>query len=144
LKFSGGTAGRLDVIMPGGRVRKLIRSGAIQIFPAIERFEDNTVVFKNGTTLTPGLVLYATGFAPGLRHLQLLGLETHPDTGVPLTRNFESVNVPNLFFLGFELLRNFQSRFLRGIRHDAVVLASLIEQHAAQAQPHQPRELCPA
>ena len=144
LKFSGGAAGKLDVVMPGGRVRKLIDSGAIQTFPAVASLEDDTVIFENGTTLAPGLVLYATGFAPGLRHLHSLGLETHPDIGVPLTSHMESVNVPDLFFLGFEMLRNFQSRFLRGIRNDAIVLAGIVEQRAARAHSRNPRELCPA
>ncbi len=133
LRFPGRNAGQLDVPMPGGRVRKLIQSGAIQTVPALARFEPDSVVLEDGSTLAPQVVLYATGFAPSLSYLRPLALEACPVTGVPLTRNMESIAVPNLFFLGFEMLRNFQSRFLRGLRNDAVVLAAEIERRVPQA-----------
>jgi putative flavoprotein involved in K+ transport len=116
--------------MPGGRVRKLIESGAIQCFPAIRRFEQRAVAFENGQTAAPDIVIFATGFAPALKHLATLHLQSCSETGVPLTRNMESVSEPGLFFLGFEMLRNFRSRFLRGIRKDAVVLAEIIAARA--------------
>lgn len=122
----GSRGGPLDVRMPGGRLRKLIQSGAIKTYPVIARFTDKGVVFENNETFHPRVVLYATGFAPALQHLDSLRLARCAVTNVPLTRDMESVSVPNLFFLGFEMLRNFQSRFLRGIRRDAVVLAEII------------------
>jgi thioredoxin reductase len=143
LKMQAASAGKLDVRMAGGRMPKLIRSGAIQTFPAIARYESEAVVFENGATLKPAVVIYATGFAANLGFLDSLGLEVHAETGVPLTRNMESVSVPNLFFLGFEMLRNFQSRFLRGIRNDAVVLAATIEQRVALLPRRNPEDLPP-
>ena len=113
-------------------MRKLIRSGAVATFPAIARFEKDFVLFTNGERLAPGIVFYTTGFAPALRHLAELNLMLCSETGTPLTRQMESISVPNLFFLGFEMLRNFQSRFLRGIRNDAVLLAEVIEQRTAR------------
>ena len=142
LRLPGHVPGKLDVPMPGGRVRKLIRSGAIQVFPDVSRFEQDAVVFEGGTRLRPQVVLYATGFVPSLDYLRTMALEVRPDTGVPLTHNMESLGVPNLFFLGFEMLRNFQSRFLRGIRNDAVSLADIIEARAAKRPRHHLRELC--
>jgi thioredoxin reductase len=121
-----GRGRKLDVPMPGGRVKKLIRCGAIQTFPAIERFERDHVVFTNGAILKPDVVIYATGFAPHLNFLTPLNLDIDSDTDLPVTREMESVSVSNLFFLGFEMLRNFQSRFLRGIRNDAIMLADRI------------------
>ena len=128
LILSGGRAGPVDVRMPGGRAKKLIQSRTVATFPSIVRIERNAVVFANGEQLTPGIILYATGFAPALQHLSDLRLMFCSETGTPLTRNMQSTSVPNLFFLGFEMLRNFQSRFLRGIRKDAVVLAERIEE----------------
>lgn len=116
----------LDVKMPGGRVRKLVQSGAIRCYPAIRKFSEREVLFDDGATLAPQLVIFATGFAPALKFLAPLSLAVCAETGVPLTHGMESVSVPNLFFLGFEMLRNFQSRFLRGIRKDAVELAEII------------------
>jgi hypothetical protein len=143
LMLSGGRAGALDVRMSGGRTKKLIQSGAIATFSAIARFEKDSVVFTNGERLAPGVVLYATGFAPALRHLAELNLMLCSATGTPLTRQMESVSVPNLFFLGFEMLRNFQSRFLRGIRNDAVALAEIIQKRATRFPAQHVTELCP-
>jgi hypothetical protein len=127
LMLSAGRARALDVRMAGDRAKKLIQSGAVATFPAIACFEENSVVFANDERFAPGIVLYTTGFAPALRHLAGLNLMLCSETGTPLTHQMESTSVPDLFFLGFEMLRNFQSRFLRGIRNDAVELADLIE-----------------
>jgi hypothetical protein len=132
LKFMRDGGSKLDVRMPGGRVRHLIESGQIRCFPSIARFERDTVVFENGATAKPDVVLHATGFAPTLAHLKGLALDLCPENGLPLTHDMESVNVPNLFFLGFEMLRNFRSRFLRGLRDDALVLADQIHKRAEQ------------
>lgn len=126
LKVFRGPGQKLDVPMQGGRVRKLIESGDIATYPAIERFERDKVTFTNGEALKPDLVIYATGFAPTLRFLEALPIDVHQDTGMPVTREMESVSVPNLFFIGLEMLQNFQSRFLRGIRNDAIQLAHAI------------------
>ncbi|HMJ90912.1 MAG TPA: FAD-dependent oxidoreductase [Candidatus Acidoferrum sp.] len=131
LRLCFGPGRKIDVRMPGGRVRKLIESGAIKCFPAIVKFERDAAELENGATLSPRLIIFATGFAPALTFLGSLALETCPETGVPLTRNMESVSVPDLFFLGFEMVRNFQSRFLRGIRKDTVRLANTIEARLA-------------
>jgi hypothetical protein len=92
------------------------------------------VIFEDGRELRPGLVFYATGFAPALRHLEALQLQVCRETGVPLCHDLESIDAPNLFFLGFDMLRNFQSRFLRGIRNDAVVLAQRLEARLAPVE----------
>jgi hypothetical protein len=58
-----------------------------------------------------------------LQHLSGLGLSVNDHTGVPPVSDMESTEAPGLFFLGLDGLRNFQSRFIRGIRRDAVALA---------------------
>jgi hypothetical protein len=143
LLLSAGRARALDVRMAGGRAKQLIQSGAVATFPAIARFEKDSVVFTNDERFAPGIVLYTTGFAPALCHLAELNLTLCSETGTPFTRQMESASVPNLFFLGFEMLRNFQSRFLRGIRNDAVVLAELIAQRAARFSAPRVEEPCP-
>lgn len=132
LRLGQGRAGKLDVVMQGGRVRDLIRSQAIQTFGKIERIEDDTVLFDDGRALKPNLIIDATGFAPTLKYLEPLALETDPAYGLPNTREMESSSVPGLYFIGFEMLRNFQSRFLRGIREDALVLAGKIAEQVSK------------
>jgi thioredoxin reductase len=135
LKLGRGTVGKLDVRMPGGRTEKLIRSGTVKVFPPISRFERDTVVFEDNRRLQPALVFYATGFAPAVDFLGHLERPVCDEMGAPRVRDMESLTVPNLFFLGFEMLQNFQSRFLRGIRQDAIALAGQIEARIAKMEP---------
>ena len=120
----GSSARGVETRMPGGRARHLVESGSVPVFPDIARFEGRRVTFTDGRTLEPDAVLYATGFRPALAHLASLGLAIDPQTGRPALRGFESAEVPGLFFLGLDRLRNFRSRFLRGIREDAPLLAA--------------------
>jgi hypothetical protein len=130
LAVYGSQATGNDVRMQGGRARKLIESGRVKTFPVIRRFEKQCIVFDNGEQFRAGLVIYATGFRPALRHLQSLLLSA-AENGAPRLKEFESVSVAGLFFLGLDGLRNFQSRFLRGIRRDAVLLAARIDERLA-------------
>ena len=128
LRLRGSSARGFDVRMPGGRARELIEGGSVRLFPQVRCFESDTVVFENGESVRPDAVLFATGFRPVLEHLGGLGLAVDRHSGVPQVSGMESANVPGLFFLGLDGLRNFQSRFIRGIRKDAVVLADLLVQ----------------
>lgn len=128
LKLAGPKARGFDVRMPGGAARRLIEGGAIRLFPEVKCFEGEKVVFTNGESLQPDAVLFATGFRPALDHLSALGVRVDRDSGLPRTSEMESSDVPGLFFLGLDGLRNFQSRFIRGIRADAVVLAERLVQ----------------
>lgn len=142
LMFGGGKR-RASVPMDGGRIRRLIRSGDVPTYPEILRFNGDELEFTNGRRIQPSVVLYATGFRPAIRHLASLELAFDPATHAPLTREMESITVPNLFFLGLDMLCNFQSRFLRGIRNDAVKLAETIAGRAANAS-RKPMALCVA
>jgi cation diffusion facilitator CzcD-associated flavoprotein CzcO len=123
LRLKGTAARGFPPVMPGGRARRLIQNGRVKTFPDIARFENRRVVFTDGCSLQPNAVLYATGFRPALTHLVPLGLKLDERTGQPALRGFESADVPGLFFLGLDGLRNFRSRFIRGIREDAALLA---------------------
>ena len=118
--------------LPGGKARQLVESGLVKIFPPIERFTESSVVFTDGRTLEPAAVIFATGFRPALRHLVPLGLRLNAETGSPGLTSFESSEASGLFFLGLDGQRNFQSRFIRGIRQDAPLLAAELEQRLVQ------------
>lgn len=126
LAWSGGKAKSTPVRMQGGMARSLIETGQVVTFPAILRFEQDRVVFTDGQMLEPSLVIYATGFQPALDHLA--PLFPHSEGGIPELQNMESVTVPGLFFVGLDQGRNFQSRFLRGIRKDVAYLAAILAQ----------------
>ena len=139
LRLKGAAASGFPTVMPGGRARRLIQSDHVKTFPDIARFEGRRVVFTDGRSLEPDAVLYATGFRPALAHLASLRLKLDERTGQPALCSFESAEVPGLFFLGLDRLRNFRSRFIRGIREDASLLA---DELATRVRPGGAR-LCP-
>jgi len=59
-----------------------VRSGRIEVVPALERFEGGHVVLAGGAELQPDAVIAATGFRPGLEplvgHLGVLDETGHP------------------------------------------------------------------
>lgn len=120
--------------MEGGRVRSLIRAGRIFIRPAVTAFQPRTAVFADGSTAPVDLVLYATGFRPALDHLASLNLKMS-HLGYPPTRHFESIHCPGLFFLGYDRVRTFRSRYLRGLREDAAILADLLQARLTSTPP---------
>lgn len=128
LKWKGDRAPSNDVRMQGGSARKIIESGKVKTFPGIALFERETIMFTDGQRLRPEIVIYATGFRPALAHLTSLGLSVSEESGLVSLQNLESVEVPGLYFIGLDRGRNFQSRFLRGIREDAAVLADRLKQ----------------
>jgi putative flavoprotein involved in K+ transport len=127
LKSLGAKAPSNDVRMQGGLAKDLIRSGKVKTFPAIRRLESETIIFEDGSQLRAGMIIYATGFRPALRHLEPLGPATRSSTGKPELGDMESVSVPGLYFVGLDHARNFQSRFIRGIRNDVVFLAERLQ-----------------
>ena len=131
LALHGPKARGFDVRMPGGRARELVEGGSIRLFPQVSRFDGEAVVFQDGRSTRPDAVLFATGFRPVLQHLNGLGVSFDDHTGLPQVSDMESTNVPGLFFLGLDGLRNFQSRFIRGIRKDAGVLADRLAKRLA-------------
>jgi putative flavoprotein involved in K+ transport len=134
LRLHGNRTRAVEVRMPGGDLKRWIRSGQVRCFPEIKRFERNMVQFVDGAILQPDLVIYATGFRPALHHLRSLPLTLPAETGRPALRDhFESADMPDLFFLGLDQQRNFRSRFLRGIREDAVRLAELLQRRCEEA-----------
>lgn len=107
--------------MQGGLVAKLVRSGRIETRPGIAEFGEETVRFADGSEEAFDVVFFATGFRPSLDHLE--GLVDFDDAGLPQLRGMESAAVGGLYFLGLDNQRTFRSRYLRGIRDDARVLA---------------------
>jgi hypothetical protein len=122
LGIKGDRAAPNDVRMQGGRARALIDQRKIETFPQIVRFENDHVVFADGRKLQPDLVLFATGFQLANGHLANLGTSLHSKL-----HDLESSFVSGLYFLGLDQGRNFQSRFIRGIRNDAAFLADQLQ-----------------
>jgi putative flavoprotein involved in K+ transport len=117
--------------MAGGLSEKLIKDGTVRTFPNIARFGKNTVVFENQVEEHFDLVVFATGYRPAVDHLPM---EVGDFPG-PQLCEMESTTVPGLFFLGVDGQRTYRSRFLRGLREDATVLADKIAKRIAALRP---------
>lgn len=113
--------------MEGGKTARMIRSGRVRTIGPILEARDNRLVHSSGSDEFD-VVLLATGWKGALSHLPEELLDSN---GEPLASNMQSKVWPGLFFLGFDNLRSFRSRFLRGIREDATHLALSIQRHLA-------------
>jgi hypothetical protein len=119
-------------IMDGGRVRRLLESGAIGTRPRALAIAGGKVAFETGADEAFDLVVHATGYAPSLGYLgELTGIVWRE--GTPAAKDFQVEGYPGLFLLGLDNLYNFTSRYLRGIRRDAAVLAPRLQAHVRAA-----------
>lgn len=108
--------------MEGGRARRLLESGVVARVDRLAQIRDGAVVLEDGSRLHTDYVVLATGYRPALDYLSRLDLTKGRD-GLPRLCGFELADAPGIFVLGFDNLRNFRSRYLRGIRSDAKLLA---------------------
>lgn len=92
------------------KVKKIVEKD-VTVTADIAKISNKTVYFKDGSSQEIDAIIFATGFRPPKVHLK---------------NDFESSVTENLFYLGRGSQRSFTSRFIRGIRDDAPVLAKLI------------------
>jgi len=117
--------------MQGGKAKKLIKSGEVTCYPDIQSFSKTKIKFTSGKIVEFDLVIYATGYRPSLGHLADL-VTLNSETGQPEIDGFESKLSKDLFFVGLDKLRSFRSRYIRGIREDALELANIIAKRHAE------------
>jgi putative flavoprotein involved in K+ transport len=123
----GGWVNRLTEPMTGRTVVKAIRKGLITRVPAVRSYQNGTVEFKDGRSVQPDLIVFATGFSYASEHLENV-VDLDRD-GRPLVRKCESMRTPGVFLLGFRFGRTFASPYLRGIARDAEYVAARIAGH---------------
>lgn len=105
--------------MEGGLSEELIASDAVALKRSrIARLENDTVVFVDGERHKYDLVLFCTGYRPVLKHLGEAEIEALEMGETPWNSRFHSI--------GLDGGRTSRSRFLRGIREDAVFVADAI------------------
>jgi NADH dehydrogenase FAD-containing subunit len=106
-----------QIRMSSNRVLIGVAQGEIPTYPEIQEIlPDGSLQFKNGHREKFTAILWATGFSA--RKLpQQNGRELLAPVG-----NFSGAQ-SGLYFIGFDQVRTFRSRFLRGIREDALILA---------------------
>lgn len=79
---------------------KLIKNGIIQVFPGIERFTADGVVFTDGLERKFDAVILGTGYIPALHDILHGELNVIDEMGKPLKSGMGSAQ-RNLYFCGF-------------------------------------------
>jgi putative flavoprotein involved in K+ transport len=107
--FTRLAADGVTVAVDDGCVRAL-KSGRIMMKPAVERLDGQKVIFADGTSCAPDMIICATGYRPGLEriagHLVALDAQGMP----PFTGASSSPQHPGLWFFGLD-------RFVYGNMH---------------------------
>lgn len=83
----------------------------VKVCPDIASIVDKKITFVDGSSEIVDAIIFTTGFKRA---------------GIVLRDDFEDKATDGLFYLGINAQRTFTSRFLRGIREDAPILAQLI------------------
>lgn len=97
----------------------LIKQGKIKVYPGIERFTEDGVIFSDGKSQPFDAVILATGYHVELNHL-IKGSDTLFDSrGAPIDSGHATAK-PGLYFCGFY---NSASGLLRQIRIEATQIA---------------------
>lgn len=111
--------------MDGGLTQQLIDSGTIELLPTITSVSSGEAIFSDQSKRACAAIICATGYNPCVELLSpwFSSLE-HV---LPAVQNYKIEGLPNLFLLGFDNITNHRSRYLRGIRQDAVLLARQLE-----------------
>ncbi|MBA9078850.1 flavin-containing monooxygenase [Rufibacter quisquiliarum] len=110
---------KADVIY-GRELEQLLREKVIPLRPEITGFAGSQVFFKDGTSTQFSSIIWATGFQPDYRWLQIAGAITAD--GNPLHEQGLSP-VPGLFYLGLSWQRSRSSALLLGAARDAQFIA---------------------
>lgn len=118
-------------VMDGGLTQRLVEDGIVGIWPQIDRIDRGEVVFDDGRRLRASAVVMATGYRAALGLLpQTTALD---EFGVPYHRDFEVDGMRGVYLLGYDNLYDHRSRYLRGIRLDAIRLARTLSLRATKA-----------
>jgi putative flavoprotein involved in K+ transport len=104
---------------------KLRASGAIEVRPTVMRVDGETVYFIDGSQIQIDLIIAATGFRFATPFLP--PEVARAPGGHLLAKGGESVSWSGLFVLGHPCALRLNSEFLRGIAHDARLIAHRIQ-----------------
>ena len=108
-----------DIKMESGRIKDLFDQNLVKTHTDIQSLNGKKVIFADGHTESFDALLLATGFRPSFKKISGI-----PEFETSQLRNqFEHPTLDHLYFLGIHEQFNYRSRFLRGMREDALRLA---------------------
>nr|WP_051815358.1 hypothetical protein [Glycomyces tenuis] len=100
-----------------GGYRKAFETGLLDRRPMFTAFDEDGLVWTDGTRERVDVVLFATGYRPNLGYLA--GLGVLDEAGMPRHIGGVSTTHPGLAYVGLEFQRSFASNTLRGAARDA-------------------------
>ncbi|GAB3227470.1 ArsO family NAD(P)H-dependent flavin-containing monooxygenase [Glycomyces halotolerans] len=100
-----------------GGYRKAFEAGLLDRRPMFTSFNEDGLVWSDGTREQVDVVLFATGYRPNLGYLT--GLGALDEAGMPRHTGGVSTTHPGLAYVGLEFQRSFASNTLRGAARDA-------------------------
>lgn len=80
-------------------IRSAIAAGGVTVFPGIERFEGDKVVFTDGRTMRADLIVWATGYKVTFPFLDE-ALVNPVNNDLPLWKRTVHPDLPGLYFIG--------------------------------------------
>jgi putative flavoprotein involved in K+ transport len=107
----------------GRPLRKELEAARIERTGRVSGLRSGQPQLEDGRLLNPGCVIWATGFRPDYRWIQL---PVSGDDGYPLHRRGVVPAAPGLYFLGLTFQSAFKSSLLGGVGADAVYIAAQI------------------
>ncbi len=107
---------------------KLIREGRIDVYPGIQRFTEEGVVFTDGRKRQFDAVILATGYRPCIHDFLKDVPAVHDDDGTPLFSGGE-VPIAGLYFCGFYVA---PTGILREIALEARRISEIIAQNSVR------------
>lgn len=120
-------------IIDDGRYRRALRQKRPDPLPLFERFTPNGAEWADGVRQDFDVVIYATGYRPGVDFLRNIPGALDP-SGRPRQLSGVARDVAGLYFVGLPLQRNFASATLRGFGPDAAWVARAIKK-ARRSEP---------
>ena len=93
-------------VMDTGEYLKALESGLIKRRPMFTRFDDDAMVWSDGSRERADAVIYATGYRPDLAYLEPLGAL---EAGTPRHYGGISTTHLGLVYVGLEFQRSFSS-----------------------------------
>lgn len=114
-----------------GGYRDAFAHGLLDRREVFTGFENDKLIWADGTPEQVDVVIFATGYRPSLPYLAALGaLDEH---GLPRHTGGISTTHPGLVYLGLEFQRSFASNTLRGVAADAAHVISPLVAYASGA-----------
>ena len=112
------------LVVDTGDYADALESGALDCRRMFTAFENDAVVWPDGTREHVDAVIFATGYRPNLDYLRPLGALTA--AGEPQHVGGISTTHLGLVYLGLEFQRSFSSNTVRGVSRDADYAVSVL------------------